>query len=143
MNAASELIPLEEISADKAPAIYGANILDRYVEVARAEVIGEVPDLTTRKGRERIASLAAQVARSKTAVEKPGREYLKRIKELPKAVEAELREFVQQMDALRDEVRQPLNDWQAAEDARIARHQARIDMFSDAGNLIEEFTAQG
>jgi len=120
MNAASELIPLEEISADKAPAIYGTNILDRYVKAARAEVIGEVPDLTTRKGRERVASLAAQVSRSKTAVEKPGREYLKRIKELPRAIEAELREFSQAMDALRDEVRKPLTDWEA-EQERIQR----------------------
>lgn len=133
MNASIELIPLDEISADKAPAIYGANILDRYVEAARAEVSGEVPDLTTRKGRERIASLAAQVARSKTAVEKPGREYLKRIKELPKSIEAELREFVQAMDTLRDEVRAPLNEWQAAEDARIDRHQAVIDELNERG----------
>lgn len=36
MNA--ELIPLDEISADKAPAIYGCNVLDHYVDVARAEV---------------------------------------------------------------------------------------------------------
>lgn len=127
MNASIELIPLDEISADKAPAIYGANILDRYVEAARAEVSGEVPDLTTRKGRERIASLAAQVARSKTAVEKPGREYLKRIKELPKTIEVELREFVQKMDTLRDEVRAPLNEWQAAEDARIDGHTQTLD----------------
>lgn len=130
MNAATQLIPVDEISADKAPAIYGSNILDRYVDAARAEVANEVPDLSSRKGRERVASLAAQVARSKTAVEKPGREYLKRIKELPKAIEAELREFVQKMDDLRDEVRAPLNEWQAAEDARIDRHQAVIDFLT-------------
>ena len=130
MNAATQLIPVDEISADKAPAIYGSNILDRYVDAARAEVANEVPDLSSRKGRERVASLAAQVARSKTAVEKPGREYLKRIKELPKAIEAELRDFVQKMDDLRDEVRAPLNEWQAAEDARIDRHQAVIDFLT-------------
>lgn len=133
MNAATQLIPVDEISADKAPAIYGSNILDRYVDAARAEVANEVPDLSSRKGRERVASLAAQVARSKTAVEKPGREYLKRIKELPKAIEAELRDFVQKMDDLRDEVRAPLNEWQAAEDARIDRHQAVIDDLNERG----------
>ena len=133
MNAATQLIPVDEISAEKAPAIYGSNILDRYVDAARAEVANEVPDLSSRKGRERVASLAAQVARSKTAVEKPGREYLKRIKELPKAIEAELRDFVQKMDDLRDEVRAPLNEWQAAEDARIDRHQAVIDDLNERG----------
>lgn len=143
MNANAELIPLDEISADKAPAIYGIKILDRYVEAARAEVIGEVPDLTTRKGRERIATLAAQVARSKTAVEKPGREYLKRIKELPKTIEAELREFVQKMDALRDEVRQPLNEWQAAEETRRDKHQNGIDSMVALSALSGQETAEG
>ena len=133
MNAATQLIPVDEISAEKAPAIYGSNILDRYVDAARAEVANEVPDLSSRKGRERVASLAAQVARSKTAVEKPGREYLKRIKELPKAIEAELRDFVQKMDDLRDEVRAPLNEWQAAEDARVDSHQAVIDDLNERG----------
>lgn len=121
---------VEDISAERAPAIYGHNTLSSFVSAAREAVSGEVPDTTSRKGRERIASLAAQVSRSKTAVEKPGREYLKRIKELPKAIEAELREFVQQMDALRDEVRAPLDEWEQAEEARKAKHQAGIDQIN-------------
>lgn len=131
MTTETSLIALEDISADKAPAIYGHNKLAAYVEAARAAVAGEVPDLTTRKGRERIASLAAQVSRSKTAVEKPGRDYLKRIKELPKAIEAELREFVTSMDALRDEVRQPLTAWEEAEKARIAGHESSVQALRD------------
>ena len=120
MSDATAVAAVEEISAERAPAIYGHNTLSSFISAAREAVSGEVPDTSNRKGRERIASLAAQVSRSKTAVEKPGREYLKRIKELPKAIEAELREFVQQMDALRDEVRAPLDAWEA-EQARIQR----------------------
>lgn len=82
------------------------------------EVCGEVPDLSTLKGRERIASLAFTVSKRKTAVEKPGRDYLRKIKELPKVIEAELREFVRDADALRDEIRKPLSDWEAAEAAK-------------------------
>ncbi|WP_312115219.1 hypothetical protein [Stutzerimonas nitrititolerans] len=126
MSTESQLIALEDISADKAPAIYGHNKLAAYVALAREQAANEVPDLTTRKGRERIASLAAQVSRSKTAVEKPGRDYLRRIKEMPKAIEAELREFVLEMDKLRDEVRAPLNEWEAAEAGRVARHESGI-----------------
>lgn len=130
MSDATAVAAVEEISAERAPAIYGHNTLSTFVNAAREAVNGEVPDTTSRKGRERIASLAAQVSRSKTAVEKPGREYLKRIKELPKAIEAELREFVQQMDALRDEVRAPLSVWEQAEEARKAKHQAGIDQIN-------------
>lgn len=130
MSDTTAVATVEEISAERAPVIFGHNTLGSFVNAAREAVSGEVPDTTSRKGRERIASLAAQVSRSKTAVEKPGREYLKRIKELPKAIEAELREFVQQMDALRDEVRAPLNTWEQAEAARQAKHQAGIDQIN-------------
>ena len=141
MSDATAVTTIEEISAERAPAIYGHNTLSSFVSAAREAVSGEVPDTTSRKGRERIASLAAQVSRSKTAVEKPGREYLKRIKELPKAIEAELREFVQQMDALRDEVRAPLNEWEQAEADRVARHTDRIDWMRNRDDQVAELSA--
>ena len=133
MSAEQKLIAIEEISEDNAPAIYVAGGLQQFIDLVKGEVLGEVPDLKTRKGRERIASLAAKVSKSKTAVEKPGRDYLRRLKEMPKVVEAELREFVTKMDALRDEVRQPLTDWQAAEDARVDKHNAMIRHIEDCG----------
>jgi len=131
MSAEQKLIAIEEISEENAPAIYVAGGLKQFIDLVKAEVEGEVPDLTTRKGRERIASLAAKVSKSKTAVEKPGRDYLRRLKEMPKVVEAELREFVTKMDALRDETRRPLTEWEAAEDARIDRHNDAINRMKD------------
>lgn len=93
----SELIVIE-IAPEVAPTLYTQNGLDGFLEQIRKSV-NEVPDLSTAKGRARIASLSAQVSRSKTAIEKPGRDYLKRLKELPKEVEAELRRFVTECDA--------------------------------------------
>ncbi|HFR0303369.1 TPA: hypothetical protein ACHTY3_004281 [Klebsiella pneumoniae] len=131
-----------EIASDMAPAIYVENGLDSFLEKIRAGV-NEVPDLSTAKGRARIASLAAQVSRSKTAVEKPGRDYLKRLKEQPKVVEAELRRFVTECDQLRDEVRRPLTEWEDAEKARTEALQQRLvdlralaDVIDTAGNYL-------
>ena len=131
-----------EIAPDMAPAIYVENGLDSFLEKIRAGV-NEVPDLSTAKGRARIASLAAQVSRSKTAVEKPGRDYLKRLKEQPKVVEAELRRFVTECDQLRDEVRRPLTEWEDAEKARTEALQQRLvdlralaDVIDTAGNYL-------
>jgi hypothetical protein len=131
-----------EIAPDMAPAIYVENGLDSFLEKIRAGV-NEVPDLSTAKGRARIASLAAQVSRSKTAVEKPGRDYLKRLKEQPKVVEAELRRFVTECDQLRDEVRRPLTEWEEAEKARTEALQQRLvdlralsDVIDTAGNYL-------
>lgn len=131
MSAQQKLIKIEEISEANAPAIYVAGGLQQFINLVKGEIEGEVPDLTTRKGRERIASLAAKVSKSKTAVEKPGRDYLRRLKEMPKVVEAELRDFVTKMDTLRDETRRPLTEWEAAEDARIDRHNDAITHMKD------------
>lgn len=131
MSAQQQVITIDDISTDNAPAIYVAGGLGQFFDAVKAEVTAEVPDLTTRKGRERIASLAATVSKSKKAVETPGRDYLKRLKEMPKVVEAELREFVTKMDALRDATRQPLTDWEAAELARTDKHVDGIQAIKD------------
>nr|WP_314520671.1 hypothetical protein [uncultured Lelliottia sp.] len=114
-----------EIAPDLAPSIYVENGLDKFLEQIRAGV-NEVPDLSTAKGRARVASLAAQVSRSKTAVENPGRDYLKRLKEQPKVVEAELRRFVTECNNLRDEVRRPLTEWEEEQERIKAEEAARI-----------------
>ncbi len=142
MSAEQKLIAIEEISEANAPAIYVAGGLKQFIDLVKAEVEGEVPDLTTRKGRERIASLAAKVSKSKTAVEKPGRDYLRRLKEMPKVVEAELREFVTTMDALRDETRRPLTKWEQAEAARVARHEQGIAAIKAEGAELGLLTAE-
>lgn len=120
----SELTVIE-IQPDQAPALYVPNGLDAYLEQIRAAV-NEVPDLTTKKGRDRVASLAASVSRSKTAIEKPGREYLKRLKEAVRPAEAEIKRFVDACDALRDETRRPLTEWEAEQERLKAEEEARI-----------------
>ena len=103
-----------EIKPEQAPVLYVAGGLDAYLEQIR-QAVNEVPDLSTKKGRDRVASLAAQVSRSKTAIEKPGREYLKRLKEAVRPAEAEIKRFVDACDELRDATRRPLpfigNGW--------------------------------
>lgn len=136
-----QVISVEDISANNAPAIYIKGGLSQFLEAVKVEVGAHVPDLSTRKGREHIASLAAKVSKSKAAVEKPGREYLKRLKEQPKIVEAELKEFVDAMDKLRDETRQPLTEWQAAEDARIDRHNDRLAWLKSLAEDLVDLTS--
>lgn len=128
-------VAIEAISIENSPTIYKADGLKPFISHIKEQVSGEVPDLATKKGRDRIASLAAQVSRSKTAIEKPGRDYLKHLKELPKAVEAELREFVRECDALRDEIRKPLTDWEREEKQRVDGHMSNIAWFAETSEL--------
>lgn len=132
------IVTIEDVTIDRAPAIFGHNSLSLFVQAVRAEVIGEVPDLTTDNGRKRIASLAATVARSKTAVDGVGRAYLKQLKGLPKIIEAELREFEADMNAVRDEVRKPLNEWEAEQEKAKAVVQEAMDELTNYYTLPAE-----
>ncbi|QUG76003.1 hypothetical protein GKQ23_13790 [Erwinia sp. E602] len=129
MSEVTDLTVLE-IKPEQAPVLYVANGLDQYLELIR-QMANEVPDLTTAKGRARVASLSAQVSRSKTLIEKPGREYLKHLKEAVKPAEAELRRFVTECDNLRDEVRRPLTEWED-EQERIKADQQMLDWHTEA-----------
>ncbi|MEX4869801.1 hypothetical protein [Klebsiella pneumoniae] len=135
----SEIMDLTviEIKPEQAPALYRAGGLDAYLEQIR-QAVNEVPDLTTKKGRDRVASLAAQVSRSKTAIEKPGREYLKRLKEAVRPAEAEIKRFVDACDELRDATRRPLTEWEA-EQERIKAEEAMNALHAEALAMNEDF----
>lgn len=135
----SEIMDLTviEIKPEQAPTLYRAGGLDAYLEQIR-QAVNEVPDLTTKKGRDRVASLAAQVSRSKTAIEKPGREYLKRLKEAVRPAEAEIKRFVDACDELRDATRKPLTEWEA-EQERIKAEEAMLALHVEALAMNEDF----
>lgn len=141
MSANQVAVTIDDISEANAPAIYVKDGLKPFLQAVKEEVGSQVPDLKTAKGRERIASLAAKVSKSKVAVEKPGREYLKRLKEMPKVVEAELREFVDAMDALRDETRKPLSDWEAEQQARKDKHVDAVQAIHDFCTDLTDISA--
>ncbi|MFG6421479.1 hypothetical protein [Klebsiella quasipneumoniae] len=138
----SEIMDLTviEIKPEQAPTLYRAGGLDAFLEQIR-QAVNEVPDLTTKKGRDRVASLAAQVSRSKTAIEKPGREYLKRLKEAVRPAEAEIKRFVDACDELRDATRKPLTEWEA-EQERIKAEEAMNALHAEALAMNEEFDRQ-
>ena len=134
-------LALPTITSEQYPALYVSGGLNPYYQQIRQQVLSEVPDLTTKKGIDRVKSLAAMVSRSKVAIEKPGREYLKQLKKMPKTIEAELREWNQKMDALRDEVRQPVTELEAKEAVRIAALDERLTRIQMLKSAVEMTTA--
>lgn len=138
----SEIMDLTviEIKPEQAPALYSAGGLNGFLEQIR-ELAKEVPDVTTKKGRDRIGSLARMVGSSKSAIEKPGREYLKRLKEAVKPAEEELRVFTRECDAIRDAILKPRDEWEA-EQERIKAEEAMNALHVEALAMNEEFDRQ-
>lgn len=93
------------------------------IDGLRAEVAKVEVDISTRQGREACASLAFKVARSKTALDRMGQELIEAENKRINDVNAERRLIRKELDGLRDEVRRPLDEWEAAEAARVKAHQ--------------------
>lgn len=111
--------------------VYSAeNGLEPYLQQIRAEIDAFVPDISSRKGREAIASIAYKVARSKTALDNVGKELVAELKEVPKKIDAERKRMRDLLDVWQAEVRRPLTEWEEAEEARKAKHQAGIDQIN-------------
>jgi hypothetical protein len=119
---ASELItlPPADATGDNLPSIpahFTAAALEAMFKQVEAEVTAEVPDVETEEGRKRIKALAAKVASSKTAIDKPIRDHLRAIKAIPKVLEANARESVERFDNLKAGILAPLEVAQAPQDA--------------------------
>jgi len=112
--------------------------LDPLIEQIRAKVAGTVYSMKTAKSRAECASDAAKVAKSKMAIERLGKELSAQYKEIPKKIDAERKRAFDALEILQKEVRQPLTEWEQAEERRVANHKHEIAMlqgFSECGDL--------
>lgn len=90
------------------PTAFEAATLESLYAKVEQEVKAEVTEVESEEGRARIRALAMQVSKSKTALDKPMRDYLRAIKTFPKTVEKNARESLERFDKLRDEILAPL-----------------------------------
>tara|TARA_R110000796_G_scaffold129256_2_gene244969 strand:- start:1540 stop:2586 length:1047 start_codon:yes stop_codon:yes gene_type:complete len=113
-------------------------VLDQIERDARAEVA----DLTTPKGRKAVASLAYRVAQSKSALDAVGKAMNAEARKKIDVVDAQRRAARERLDTLRDEIRDPLTAWEAADEKRIADHRIAMSAFDlnrvTAMNAVEE-----
>lgn len=100
--------------------------VESIISKLEAEVRSITTDISTDSGRKSIASLAYKVARSKTALDDMGKELVSDLKAKAGKIDAERRVIRERLDALKDEVRKPLTDWENAEKDRVAAHEAAL-----------------
>lgn len=112
---------------------------DELFEHIAQEVRSHVPDVTTKKGRDAIGSLAMKVSKSKTLIEKCGKELVAEQKAQIKLIDDDRISVVKKFDALRDEILAPRDAWEQAEKDRVSGHKQCIqdirDMLKEAIEL--------
>lgn len=138
----SEITDLVVIEKKNAMAVFTNNDqLDPLIELIEKEARSLVPDVTTKKGRDAIASMAHKVARSKTYIDNAGKDLVVELKALPKQIDESRRVVRERLDALKDEVRRPLTEWEA-EQERIKAEEAMNALHVEALVMNEEFDRQ-
>lgn len=128
----SEVTDLVVIEKSSAMAVFTNNEqLDPIIEKIEKEARSLVPDVSTKKGRDAIASMAHKVARSKTYIDNAGKDLVAELKALPKQIDESRRIVRERLDALKDEVRRPLTEWEAEQERIKAEEAARIKAEED------------
>ena len=107
-----------------------AELFERIAQEARSHV----PDVTTKKGRDQIGSLAMKVSKSKTFIEKCGKELVADQKAQIKLIDDDRIATVKKFDELRNEILAPRDAWEQAEKDRVQAIQDKIAQF-DSGRV--------
>lgn len=110
------------------PKMYDA--LHRHI---KAEADAFIPDLSTAMGRGKIASLAYKVTRTKTAIDNAGKKLNEDARKQISSVDELRRKIRGDLDSLVEQVRKPLNEWEAAEESRVAHCKQVIDHIREVG----------
>lgn len=124
----NELIPIESVNA--IDLFHDEKTIEALIEKIRVSATDFDPDVSTPDGRKIIAAQAYKVAQSKGVIDKAGKALTDGWFKKKKVVDAGRRTARDALDALRDEIRKPLDDWKAEEQAKI-----------DAAALVAEIAA--
>lgn len=111
--------------------------LDPVIEKIKAQVRAEVLDVSTEDGRRRIGALARQIGSAKMALKDMAMELTEDWRAKTKAVTSERTRMEAELDALRDEVKAPLDEYKEREDARLKAHENALISIEGYARLVD------
>lgn len=117
------LVPAEVFAPGGVEALLSR--IEREVRAVRA-------DISTQAGRDQVRSLAYKIARSKTALDAMGKGLTDDARAKIDSVNAERRIIRERMDALAEEARRPLTEYENAEKERVAGHERALSAIAKA-----------
>lgn len=122
-----------QVSANPGLVLLDRERFNQFYEAIKEETDRLVPDLTTERGRKEIASLAFKVVKTKTAIDAAGKLLKEEAQATVTKVDAARREIRLKLEALSEEVRKPLTEWEEAETVRVDNCKAMIRHIEECG----------
>ena len=116
--------------APTAVVLFDNEKFDAFLAKLKADVAAVPVDLTTKKGRDAIASVAAKVRSEKASIDKDRLRLTAEWRNMTAQVNGAWNNIKEQMDALAVEARKPLTEWEQAEKDRNERADAIINQLA-------------
>lgn len=133
-----ELIAVNGVNAVE---LFANGRMDPLLEKICEEAKKAVPDTSTNKGRREIASLANKVAKTKTYLDRLGKDLNSEHRKKIEMVDAERRKVRKTLDELKQEVRSPLTEWEQKEEERVNGIKYRLKDISSLAEGISNFNS--
>lgn len=116
--------------------IYSSEKVDAILEKIAQEAKEYQPDVSTPSGRKELASLAYKIAQSKTFMDECGKKLGEDWKKKLDTINSERKKIRDTLDALKEEVRKPLTEWEKADEARKQRHKNDLIQIQTKSQII-------
>lgn len=131
-----------QVEANPTLVLIDEKKFEDFYEHVKAEAKAMPVDLSTEKGRKAIASMAFKIARTKTAIDEAGKKLNEEARAKINAVDESRRKIRDRFDALKDEVREPLTEWEKAEAERVGKVERFFQRMADCSKVLLDDTAE-
>ncbi len=122
----SEQMELAVVTAQNAVQIFTQGGLEELLSGIEREVRAVQLDVSTAAGREVIRSLAYKVVRTKTGLDAEAKQLTEGWRTATAKVNAERKRGAERLEALAEEVRKPLTEFETKEKVRVAAHEEAL-----------------
>ena len=129
-----ELVAIKEIDI---PALFKKDGCDPIIEGLEKKAAEFEGDISTAKGRKKIASFAAKFSTAKTKLDGLGKALSDEYRAKIAPINAERNKIKACCDESRDKIRKPLTEWEDAEKKRVADIKARVVAFDGYRDRVE------
>lgn len=121
-----ESLELVRVDVLNAVQVFTGGGMNAILDGIEAKVRAIPLDVSTVEGRDQIRSVAYRVVRTKTALDAEGKRLTEEWRKNTAKVNEERKKSFERLDALAEEVRKPLTDFENKEKIRVAAHEAAL-----------------
>ena len=113
-------------------------IINQITQQAKAQAVELSGDISIKKNRTALSSLARTVASAKVSIDDTGKSLVEDAKAKIKIVDNNRKNVRDSLDALRDEIRKPVTEWEEAKKAEEAALEAEKALIKTLSQAIDE-----